>query len=112
MGYPMTWGRVLSRNLLTGNYTRLYGWGAVPLTNEAAYPREVVSRLKMICGDLRRLEQDSIDGKYATEIVARRAGVDSETVIKVLTAFFKDAPKLPPHDAPFSQSPARKEEGK
>jgi hypothetical protein len=92
MGYPMTWGRLLSRNALLGNYTRIRGYGYVlPTTEQTA-------RLLTLAGDLRRLEQDSVDGKYATESIAHRAGVDVETVVRVLKAFFDEAPALPPHD--------------
>jgi hypothetical protein len=102
MGYPMTWDRVLMRNNLLGNYTHVRnntgicdgpGW----LSDDA------IQRLRMLSGDLRRLERDSVDGDYATKKIATAAGVDIETVKKVLIAFFTDAgyftlPTLPIHD--------------
>lgn len=95
MGYPMTWDRVINRNSLVGNYTkaRCCGGGVV-----AGYQEEVAQHLRMISGDIRRLEQDSVDGDYATKRIAEKAGVDIETVQKVLKSFFEGAPNLPPHD--------------
>lgn len=94
MGYPMTYSRVLGRNLLDGNYTNVRQTGTVVVCLDD----NVASTLRMISGDLRRLEQDSVDGKYATQVIADYAGVDIETVQKVLEAFFYGAPELPPHD--------------
>ena len=92
MGYPMTWDRVIHRNGLCGNYTRLR-------VGNAVWPTDDTNRnLLMICGDIRRLEQDSVDGQYATQLIAERAGVDKETVVRVLRSFFNGAPELQPHD--------------
>lgn len=95
MGYPMSWGRVVDRNSLRGNYTKARDCGNTEITY---LPDCCSSRLRMISGDLRRVEQDSVDGNYPTKEIADRAGVDIETVQKVLRAFFNAAPTIPPHD--------------
>ncbi len=74
----------------------------------AAYNNEMRDYMKMLAGDLRRLEQDSVDGKEATAWIAKCAGVDNETVIKVLSAFFLEAPPRPPHDEILRPEPPSK----
>lgn len=92
MGYPMTWARLLDRNMLCGNYSRARSTGGGPISVQEDH------RVRMISGDLRRLEQDSVDGQFATAMIAARSGVDATIVGKVLAAFFHGAPPLAPHD--------------
>ncbi len=95
MGYPMTYDRVINRNLLGGNYTSVrYTGTATPILG--IEPGED-SRIRMISGDLRRLEQDSVSG-YRLDELAKLAGVEPHVVQRVLGVFFQGAPQLPPHD--------------
>jgi hypothetical protein len=95
MGYPMTWNRVLQRNSLCGNYTHVRtSDGAIM---ESGLAPSLIGALRLLSGDLRRLERDATDpGSWRTEI-AKRAGVTEEVVVQVLTAFW-DGP-LPPRHA-------------
>jgi len=103
MGYPMTYSRVLERNHLLGNYTRARDtWNSEMEPGSFDTTNTVMPRLRMLSGDLRRLEQDALQpGTWRTKL-AELAQVDEETLVRVLTAFFEDygkpLPKLPPHD--------------
>ena len=108
MGYPMTYSRVLSRNRLAGNYTqpRQYapqGWydceskvhheagdDGPPFSPAGDYG----DALRLLSGDLRRLERDATEPGWWRRELANRAGVDEETLVRVLTAFWDGA--LPP----------------
>ncbi len=96
MGYPMTYRRVLARNSLGGNYTHVREYNSSLSAETGA---AVDQHLHMIAGDLRRLEQDALQpGTWRTEL-AQRAGVDEETLIRVLTAFWDGPlPQVSPHD--------------
>jgi hypothetical protein len=94
MGYPMTWSRLLERNNLKGNYSRVAPYPVPP----DSPPGACRDRLRMISGDLRRLERDSVDGDTASIWIAREAGVSLEDTLKVMKAFFSGAPKVEPHD--------------
>lgn len=127
MGYPMTYNRVLCRNSLGGNYTKVRqyiqpdgtwinteknadGSHVVHYANTEMMPGYTEATLNydprlMIAGDLRRLEKDSVEPGYRRTQIAKDAGVDEETVVKVLKAFFEDhetsyckLPNVPPHD--------------
>jgi hypothetical protein len=94
MGYPMTYGRLLALNHLAGNYTKvrmLHG-------GELGTSEPVASWLKMIAGDMRRLESDTRDGGVECQRIATEAGVDVMTVRRVLDALFRESPQIPPHD--------------
>lgn len=101
MGYPMSWGRLISRNNLMGNYSRPRPTTFHGLKGEGGPVGLAIDQhLKSIAGDMRRLEIDSMDGLYATREIAVRAGVAPELVLIVLKAFFEGAPGLRPHDPP------------
>ena len=103
MGYPMTYPRLLERNSLLGNYTRARDYWNSDIEPGSYYGNNLgMSVLRMISGDLRRLEQDALQpGTYRTQL-AKNAQVDEDTLVRVLTAFFEDygtpLPNLPPHD--------------
>jgi hypothetical protein len=80
MGYPMTYSRVMYRNNLTGTYGN--GEGIVPVNNPDG--------LGGIRGDLRRLEENSLD-EYNLEYYADQTGLTKDQVKSVLTEFFKPA---------------------
>lgn len=69
MGYPMTYPRVVKRNGLAGGYDQ---------ANPNAHAN--------ICGDLRRLEADSLDDQQ-TAILAAFSGANADQVRRVLRAF-------------------------
>lgn len=71
MGYPMTYRRVVDRNLLTGDYD-LYR--ADPLRS-------------LISGDLRRLEKDAQDDAHVARHV-EATGATPEQVRHILKRFF------------------------
>lgn len=109
MGYPMTYDRVLNRNGLCGNYThvRSSGNGISEWDPEGRIARsELYNCLRMISGDMRRLERDCMDdtADYSHHRrLCEYAGVDSTTLRRVLHAFFTDCgtmplPTRPPHD--------------
>jgi len=113
----MTYNRLLCRNSLGGNYTQVRQYiqpdgtwfsgedNKLHYANTEMMPGRTDDRLQMISGDLRRLEQDSLQPGYRREQIAKDAGVDEETVVKVLNAFFENhegsyckLPNVPPHD--------------
>lgn len=96
MGYPMTYDRVLNRNHLLGNYT--HSWDANRVMIDAWFEKQTNDCIKMMSGDLRRLENDAVDGGWYTQQIAQESNTDIDTVQRVLRAFFKDAPRWPPHD--------------
>ena len=71
MGYPMTYKRVISRNMLTGGYND-------NIDDGRAFLR----------GDLRRLEEDQRDERHLAEY-AKRTGVSRRKVKAVLDALFE-----------------------
>lgn len=77
MGYPMSWGRVCSRNGLLGDYV-------YPMDGS----REAIAG--MIAGDMRRLERDSRDENHLKEW-ARISGATPEQCKRLLDAFFGGA---------------------
>lgn len=78
MGYPMTYGRVISRNDLGGDYRPLPGQPQLS---------ERVNRT-LVCGDLRRLEKDQRDDWHLMEY-AIRTGLSPAQVLHVLDLFFE-----------------------
>jgi len=90
MGYPMTYGRVVSRNGLHGDYdTRGVAINIAALPEWAQ--KEVgalAARFGMICGDLRRLERDVVDERAVCDHIAVKTGVDRDVVAGVLREFF------------------------
>jgi hypothetical protein len=75
MGYPMTYGRVVSRNHLSGDYHGVW-----------QDDREKQA-LSLIRGDLRRLERDQRD-EHHLKAYAEHAGITPEQAKKVLDRFF------------------------
>jgi hypothetical protein len=80
MGYPMYWGRLVRRNGLTGGYREP---GCQP-----GEPDYWLGRLRLVAGDMRRVETDQRDERHLAEY-ARRAGVTTEQARAVLDAFFE-----------------------
>lgn len=70
MGYPMTWDRLVKRNGLSGDYD---GSG---------------THVATVAGDMRRLEQDSVDDCHAAEY-AVAAGITPAQARAVLVEFFR-----------------------
>lgn len=115
MGYPMTWQRMLSRNRLQdGDYSTAPGdWfnpGPVTIADKAFFEandqdpvewyRKVVDdwrkdremilgRVKMLAGDIRRLEADTVDENYQVERIHRLTGVDKDDIAAVLREFIQ-----------------------
>ena len=107
MGYPMTWKRLLHRNGLTdGDYTTApQMWGKRVNTRDkgmletddallavvAPSLRERVEQYdrqsRNFAGDLRRLELDARDEGAVCAEVARRTGIEADTVAAVLAEF-------------------------
>lgn len=87
----MTYRRVVSRNSLTGNYSDGIEPGA--------------GALRMIAGDLRRLEIDSLDDTQTLEL-SRVTGVAPEDVRKVLREFFTDERTYGGHAPDWFQKPS------
>src|SRR5260370_21845143 len=110
MGYPMTYQRVIGRNRLSdGNYTQApIAWHASgtaivdPQTLEKDVLVHVIGewkkaindqaeafngRLRLLVGDLRRLELDTIDEGSINAYIAQRTGLDQEIVAAVLKEF-------------------------
>jgi len=86
MGYPMDYKRVVTRNMLTGDYA------------DGDYLGEL-GRLKLIAGDLRRLEKDQLD-EWHLKAYAEACNVSVDQARAVLEMFFsgdvyssKNAPK-------------------
>lgn len=75
MGYPMTYGRVVNRNGLTGDYG-----------HDVNAERDANLR-RIIAGDLRRLEKDQRDPQHLARY-AKYAGVTPGQARKILDAFF------------------------
>src|SRR2546426_10077918 len=102
----MTYKRLINRNQLgIGGYTEdlPQGWmlGNVSEADEARNVEVVLSlvkhrretlvglghRMQMLLGDLRRLEQDTIDEGSTCKYIAYRTGIDAEVVAAVLKEF-------------------------
>lgn len=79
MGYPMSYRRVMSRNMLKGDY------------NTTAEERDKNSSeenmLALIRGDLRRLEKDTLDKEHL-KAYAAHAECTVRQAKKILEAFF------------------------
>lgn len=104
MGYPMTWQRIVRRNLLTdGDYGKApIGWACDVNMNTdlSALGHQTILEVRrerllryeqsarMLAGDLRRLERDAQDEQNICREVARRTGMDSDIVAAVLKEFF------------------------
>ena len=102
MSYPMTFQRVLARNgLKDGGYDDLpanFSGLRVNVDDRSdsdplvgALRREVilgvVARVRMLAGDLRRLEIDAADEKATCERIAGRLRLDADVVAAVLKEF-------------------------
>jgi hypothetical protein len=113
MGYPMTYKRVLSRNGLSdGDYsTAPQSWfapGPITIADHAFFESSgqdpvawyskaiddwrtdrtgILSRLRRLAGDLRRLEADSVDEQWQVERIHRLTGVAQDDIAAVLRAF-------------------------
>jgi hypothetical protein len=74
MGYPMNYQRVLNRNNLLG------GYGSLP-----ADPK-----LRLIAGDLRRLETDAQDDTHVAAY-ALLTGISEDKVRHLLALFFESS---------------------
>lgn len=88
MGYPMTYRRVVNRNMLNGGYG--HNPGRQPT---AAYPDPQAQKpqraeVAMIAGDLRRLEQDQRDDRHLM-LYASKTGLSEAQVLHVLDLFFE-----------------------
>lgn len=81
MSYPMTYTRVLQRNRLEGDYEN---------------PGPPPGDLSYIRGDLRRLEQDTVDERHLAEY-AEIAGCHPEQVRRLFESFFGGGPWEGPH---------------
>lgn len=86
MGYPMSYGRVVSRNHLRGGYGESPGKTCSP---------------SMIAGDLRRLEQDQRD-EFQIKDYAARVGITEAQVKAVLDIFFDGDMANPIEAKPYS----------
>jgi len=88
MGYPMTYGRMISRNGLGG------GYGHNPeIKPTQAYPdpqsqQPENKQYSLIAGDLRRLEQDQRDDQHLKEY-AKRTKLTEAQVLHVLDLLFE-----------------------
>ena len=100
MGYPMTWARVINRNgLKEGDYDKAPWSWQVNLNLDIAsidkyiqdeMPkklREYEGRIKILVGDIRRLEKDAVDENVICKIVAQRTGIDANIVAAVIKEF-------------------------
>jgi hypothetical protein len=104
----MTYQRVLSRNRLgSGGYDEappewqirvpLEGGHVPEISEDEAFllRREVIAErlrsyegaARMLLGDLRRLEQDTLDEGTTCRVIAGRTGLDPDTVAAVLKEF-------------------------
>lgn len=104
MGYPMTFRRVIDRNSLQdGDYDEPPSRHAIRVPTDAASAttlsieetkihrhdhlanrcEEYEAAFRMIAGDLRRLERDTLDER-GCELIAARVGTDADTVAAVL----------------------------
>lgn len=79
MGGPMTWGRLVARNGLKGDY---------------GSPTDHVNGMhgnRSIAGDMRRVERDMVSDEYGyLAKFAAAAGVTTEQARAVLLAFFQE----------------------
>jgi len=108
MGYPMTYRRILGRNRLgKGDYAvtpatpyphvdfekdrcGFETWAALERAYRSnfkwqqEYRMGVENARSLLLGDLRRLEDDTVDEGAICKVVAEKAGVDPEVVAAVL----------------------------
>lgn len=114
MGYPMTYRRVLNRNhLATGSYEAVPQWwpsGMGPVawdlvgdddrerllgvlhtfhSTHKSYQDAIDHKLRLLAGDLRRLESDTTDENAVCKDIARRTGVGADVVAAVLLAWMQ-----------------------
>lgn len=111
MGYPMTVQRVLNRNALSkGGYGHtpedlMPSQWAVSLNLDnpglstmeeliaSQWPRAVQrlrnyeGQVRLLLGDLRRLEADTVDEKITCQAIAHKTGIDPEVIAIVLKEF-------------------------
>lgn len=79
MGYPMSYRRVMSRNSLKGDYNTT--------AEECDKNSHEENMLALIRGDLRRLEQNTLDKEHL-KAYAKHAGCTVGQAKKILEAFF------------------------
>src|SRR5437867_756428 len=103
MGYPMTFRRLVNRNGLTdGNYEQTpaayqIGVNTNPISpvNGQDYSKELwphirerleryEASMRLLAGDLRRLEKDAVDENALAKHIAARTGVSVDIVASVL----------------------------
>lgn len=100
MGYPMSYRRLLNRNgLVEGDYLQApQRWPSTTVNSDvtavavapdvaASVLTTTTSKLKYLCGDLRRLERDAIDEDGLCRLIALRTSIDAEVVAAVLKEF-------------------------
>jgi len=110
MGYPMSYRRVINRNgLAEGGYDDKTSPPVSPsafpgpdkflpdvdyvalLRKELEHRRATIedmwNKRRMLLGDLRRLELDSVDEHATCQSIALKTGIDAETVAVVLKEF-------------------------
>lgn len=96
MGYPMTYQRVINRNgLATGDYNQVSERYAkrVNITEPAAFTyvakrvEEYEKQATLLLGDLRRLENDTVDENQIAKQITRKTGIDSGIVAAVLREY-------------------------
>ena len=106
MGYPMTWQRIVNRNALgKGDYSdpgehscrvNLGSKGGIA-TMEEFYETmgphyverltQYEGRFKMLLGDIRRFEIDSLDESAVCSRITQMTGIDQDSVAAVLKSF-------------------------
>jgi hypothetical protein len=101
MGYPMTWIRIILRNgLIDGNYVDSPTHWAVNcnMSKESdatmgAVRREYLERfdhkIKMLTGDVRRLEEDVTDEAAICQRIADKLKMNKDDVAAVLLEFMR-----------------------
>lgn len=106
LGYPMTWQRLINRNGLgDGDYDREpESWRGrsqrLPYVADLFTPKErqlldqknadreqVGVAMRLLAGDLRRLEQDAVDERAIARFVAQRTHLELDVVAAVLKEF-------------------------
>jgi hypothetical protein len=92
MGYPMTYGRVVSRNDLGGDYQR-HPWLTIEQVKALEPEARANASIRMVVGgDLRRLKQDQRDPWHLAGY-AHAAGITPEQAKTVLDALFDGMPE-------------------
>ena len=103
MGYPMTLKRFLNRNgLLDGSYDETpQRWRRTPpvTISDDSHVRALIQQwagdverwngsMRLLIGDLRRLERDTLDEQAINANICRVTGIDQDTVAAVLRAYW------------------------